>query len=307
MKRVLFFILMSVIFLTFGCSTVVEQDSNQVTSTTENTDALNKEYDYDQNVPELVLEYNGQSVNAVRGTYSWTVENGDEGIGIEADSGSPDELIKYQEQHIVINEASEIHFIFDREPTSYIVRIWNTDNYELSKEIDVVNDKIDITENQPCTIYEVIADFSSNNDLKESGKVYYSFVVNEYNQDVTSNIIVAGKGKWLEEKVDSSDVIVIVSNQSFYAPKVNMSSTINGVAVFNDKFAVGDQHKYSYYYINGDAGEYLFCINAENTTLNKTIQITENETLWMYITYWNSENEDEHIDVLMQNEPIGLD
>lgn len=129
----------------------------------------------------------------------------------------------------------------------------------------------------------------------------------EHNQEASSNIVVTGQGEWLENKADSYDVIVIVSNQSFYIPKIRMSGDMNGVTVFDDEFVVGDQHVYSYYYIEAEKGDYSFSISTEDTKLNKTIQLKEDRTLWMYITYWNSENENEYIDVLIQNEQIGLD
>ncbi len=307
MRKVLFIIFMVVVLFTLGCTDARQQESNQVTNKNANTDALDKEYDYSQDVPELVLEYNNESVDAVRGTYSWNIEKGDEGTYIEADSGPPEELIKHQEQQITINEATDIHLVFDRDPASYTVLIWNEENYELSEEIDVFDNNISININQTCTIYEVIANFSFDNDLKEAGTVYYAFIVNEYNQDISSNIVVAGKGGWLNDKADTSDVVVIVSNQSFDFPKIKISGNINGVSVFDDEFLVGNQHEYSYYFINADTGEYSFSINTEDITLNKKIEINEDGPLWMYITYWNSRNENEHIDVLVQNEPVGLD
>ena len=193
-KSILFVVLILCLCLTFSsCLWSVNLKSNdnavQISEMPNNTDINNSSSsaqnesgynDCDYDIPSLSIEYKDGIYSAVTGTYSWNVIQGVTGCGIEADAGTPDVLIKYQEKPILIAENSEINLIFNPMPTNYEVKIWNTENYDLSQVIDNNDDKIIITKDQPFTIYEVVADFEFESDgIKQSGRVYYAFAVNQ--------------------------------------------------------------------------------------------------------------------------------
>lgn len=145
----------------------------------EKAEAIFDEYSFNEDVPNLFIMYDNQTIMAAKGTYSWMIEYGIYGMSVEADSGPPEELVGYQERPITIEEYTELRLVFSRIPTSYTVRIWNEQDYDLSQEMDVYGDTISIAKDQPRTIYTVTAKFEFiDGDFKESGTVHYVFVVN---------------------------------------------------------------------------------------------------------------------------------
>lgn len=118
------------------------------------------------------------------------------------------------------------------------------------------------------------------------------------------NLYTSGDGKYSEEMEENASIIVMVSNQSFDVPSVQMSGTVDGLHIFDDKYNVGNQHQYAYYYVYTSPGEHEFEILANGISIKETVTITEDEPLWICFSYWNSENEDEKISVYSQNERI---
>lgn len=116
-------------------------------------------------------------------------------------------------------------------------------------------------------------------------------------------------GDYSEEKVLKSDVVIMVSNQSFYKPTVKLIGTINGEKVFSDGYKVKDQHEVVYYYGKLPYGEYTMeIVSDDGASIEETFQVNEgDDTLWMYITYWCSDDDNTKINILKQNEPIYLD
>lgn len=121
------------------------------------------------------------------------------------------------------------------------------------------------------------------------------------------NLYTSGDGTFSEQKEENASVIVMVSNQSFEVPKVQMSATVDGLHIFDDEYHVGTQHEYSYYYVYASPGEHEFEVMANGISIKETVTITEDEPLWVCFSYWNTENEDEKISVLAQNERILID
>lgn len=120
------------------------------------------------------------------------------------------------------------------------------------------------------------------------------------------NLYTSGDGMYSEEKEENANIIVMVSNQSFDVPKVQMSGTVDGLHIFDDKYSVGNQHQYAYYYVYASQGEHEFEIMANEISIKETVTITE-EPLWVCFSYWNSDNEGEKISVYSQNDRILID
>ena len=100
------------------------------------------------------------------------------------------------------------------------------------------------------------------------------------------------------------NLIVMVSNQSYYNKKVKIQGYIDNVDFFNDKFLVGNQHLVSYYYINLADGEHSFVIKSEDgASLNENIEIGKEKT-WVYISYGNDEKSNPILHYKIQNEPF---
>lgn len=139
----------------------------------------------------------------------------------------------------------------------------------------------------------------------EVGTESQSMDVSESAKD--GNLYTSGDGQYSEEKEDNASIIVMVSNQSFDVPNVKMSGTVDGLHVFDDNYSVGDQHQYAYYYVHASPGEHEFKIKANDISITETVDINEGEPLWICLSYWNSENEEEQISVLSQNSRILID
>lgn len=139
-----------------------------------------------------------------------------------------------------------------------------------------------------------------------------TFVLSSYKiYFFNGNIIVEKRNfhnsNYSEKEIDSSNLIVMVSNQSFFKDNVNIKGYIDMELLFNEKFKVGNQHLVSYYYSNLPIGEHVLIIESEDgAELTENIRINNDKT-WIYITYWNNENSGPKINYQKQNEPIGID
>ncbi|WP_432361305.1 hypothetical protein [Sporosarcina sp. UB5] len=119
--------------------------------------------------PDLIVISNGNEVDAVLGTYSWTYDNGDGSFtGIEADSFGPTEIVKHQSNPIKTKLGSEVVLDFGRIPNEIRVRIW--DNNEVLREVEV-EDNTFTTDEQGTIVYEVYATW-------EQGSAHYSVELN---------------------------------------------------------------------------------------------------------------------------------
>jgi len=138
-----------------GCSQTSLQVSNKIISLRE--------------PPELIVTFNNKSISAVRGTYSWYIDNGDGTCtGIESDSGPPPELVEFQEELLNVKPKSSIALDFGAKPDDYKVRIWQSNN-PITQQ---VNNGIIISPQQKgLVVYEVHATWKEGNS-------YYAFSVN---------------------------------------------------------------------------------------------------------------------------------
>lgn len=113
-------------------------------------------------------------------------------------------------------------------------------------------------------------------------------------------------GLFDEKKFQESTYQFIISNQSFEVPSIKLTCYIDDKEIFSDTYHVLDQHEYSYYYFDLQAGTYELVIESENgETMRERITLTESQE-YAYITYWG-DGDNETINYITSSQPIGLD
>jgi hypothetical protein len=120
------------------------------------------------NPPALKILYQDKSIDAKRGTYSWTIDNNDgTKTTTNADSSAPPELVKDSTQ-LTVSPKSSLNLSFSDKPTDITINIWQ-DNKTIKQSI--INDKVVTPELKGSVIYEVIGTW-------KQGTVSYAFLVN---------------------------------------------------------------------------------------------------------------------------------
>lgn len=113
--------------------------------------------------PEIYVIYENERYKGVKGTSSWIVDLGDGNISsTEVDSITPNELVDYQEQKIVLKENVSFKVDFDVKPISYSIKIW--DGLNDTEEVIYNNGKgILVPSNREVVIYVVSATWAQGN------------------------------------------------------------------------------------------------------------------------------------------------
>jgi hypothetical protein len=152
--------LLTVFLLIFLLSSLVGCSDNK-------TGADNKKEEL-QSPPTLKVSYQDKSIQAVRGTYTWTTDNKDgTKKTINADTSGPTELVK-NSTPLTVSPNSTITLNFSDKPEDITVNIWQ-ENKPI-KQI-ITDSKVTTPEFKDSVIYEVIATW-------DQGTVYYAFLVN---------------------------------------------------------------------------------------------------------------------------------
>jgi len=149
-------LILVMILTTVGCS-------NEKVTTYENDISKDIAKNTEQAVtpPKLTVSIEGNTIIAGRGSYSWSIDNGDGTTkSIHADTGPPPE---FASKEIFVKSQSKVHLIFDEEPSDYQVEIWETDN-----KIVVTDNTYTITQNKGSVLYLVVANW-------EQGTATYAF------------------------------------------------------------------------------------------------------------------------------------
>lgn len=162
-------ILMSALLILAGCTDTENDDltDSDGTETAGNPDTQNSGSTNDEILepPELTVVAGDESVDAVMGTYSWSIDNEDGTMtAIEADSAAPPELVSTMTALEVTGDTS-IELDFEIEPDSYTVKIWEEGNTVISKSEEV------LLTNEGTVIYEVLANW-------QEGTASYAFTLN---------------------------------------------------------------------------------------------------------------------------------
>lgn len=124
-----------------------------------------------------VLDSTCMGLEATRGTYSWTYDNGDgTKSGVCADSSHPLEWQEYLVPMITADDTVELHF--DVQPQSFTVRCWSDTYWGQmdAKEESVSVDGNTLELKEGGYIYEVTATWTGEN-LAAEGTAHYGFYV----------------------------------------------------------------------------------------------------------------------------------
>lgn len=171
MKRQLYlipFFLVSLL-VSVGCGNQAEQMLEEGTQLNETTEAEAGESEgmAGEEFPEppgLTVIAGGGTIEALLGTYSWSVNNEDGTItAIEADTAPPPDLVRAMTP-IAVTSDTVVELEFEVEPDRYSVRTWEED-YTVSSSRDDV-----ILTRDGRVIYEVRASWAQ-------GTATYAFVL----------------------------------------------------------------------------------------------------------------------------------
>ena len=163
MKRLVVVLTLAGLLSLMGC-----YDANDTTSKAkeiiENVEAAHSSQDTILEPPGLTVAIGKEIIKPIRGTYSWSIDNGDgTGEGIEADSEAPPDLVKGKIALQVTADAP-VELNFEEPPTNYILRIWDED-YTILRQTK----EVDLSETGTF-IYEVLAHW-------EQGTASYAFAI----------------------------------------------------------------------------------------------------------------------------------
>ena len=118
----LLFMTISASILLVGCNNVQDNDtSNKKTNKNTTTTISNKE----KNPPTLNLTIGGIDIKTHRGAYNWSYldkKTGQE-VTTQTDTLSPTQMLSI-EQAIHVNLSEPIVLEFEKEPTTYEIKIW---------------------------------------------------------------------------------------------------------------------------------------------------------------------------------------
>lgn len=140
--------------------------------------------------PDLSVQHEGLSVQALGGTYSWNYANADgTSTGIEADSMHPLDAKEYMP--VLSAVEGEAWLIFDTAPDEITVKAWSVsqwgdfDAVDDAVEVSVFEDKITLLEGGH--IYEVYAKWTRFEEF--GGSAHYSFCTSPLGVTMTAESI----------------------------------------------------------------------------------------------------------------------
>lgn len=119
--------------------------------------------------PKIFIEYEAQKVEAVIGSYSWTIQKaGDDSVHIDSCSGGSEELVAYQVEPLFVRPGDSLKVVFEDHKGAYGVKIFR--DWITFDSVDVTQDTIIIPEEYGEIIYEIHA-------IWLEGDAYYAFKV----------------------------------------------------------------------------------------------------------------------------------
>src|SRR6056297_760922 len=113
--------------------------------------------------PELVVGSGNNQVTAVTGTYGWS-ENSQ---NIEADSDTPPNIVKFQEDDFIVSQGDTLNLVFKKVPNDVKVSIWK--NNEILQQ-ELMDNKLTVPDETGNFVYEAVVDY-------DQGTVHYAFEV----------------------------------------------------------------------------------------------------------------------------------
>ncbi len=82
-------------------------------------------------------------------------------------------------------------------------------------------------------------------------------------------------------------LIVRISNQAFDDPDVRLTATLDGVALFNQSFAVEGQHTVTLFGVEAEPGRHtLTVVSDSGAQISQTVTLPAGSQRWLVVDYW---------------------
>lgn len=109
-------------------------------------------------------------------------------------------------------------------------------------------------------------------------------------EDNAGKIISNNKYKSSNEKEEKSNLIIIISNQSFANRDVKIEVAIDGKKIIDNRFKVEDQHNWLYFYYSlADGNHTIRALSEDGARIEENFDIDMNNKKWILIKYWKDE------------------
>jgi len=102
-----------------------------------------------------------------------------------------------------------------------------------------------------------------------------------------------------EEKMQNSNLIVTVTNQSFEKPKINAIGYVDDEKFFSDTFRVANQHRVTYFYKSLINGQYSFKVVTTDNIVNSIDIDIDNDKKYVYVSLYEDNIDLRVTDTLM--------
>ncbi|MGF7059546.1 hypothetical protein [Brassicibacter mesophilus] len=118
-------------------------------------------------------------------------------------------------------------------------------------------------------------------------------------------IISNNRYKSLKEKEGVSNLIIIISNQSFSNRNVEIEVAIDGKKIIDNSFKVEDQHNWLYFYYNlADGSHTIHALSEDGAEIEEDFDIDINNKKWILIEYWKEENSNSKLTYDIKTRPF---
>lgn len=110
----------------------------------------------------------------------------------------------------------------------------------------------------------------------------------------------------VEEK--QANLVLYVSNQSSDDEEVRLTVKVDGIAVVDGDFHVGDQHNWIKFPLEMSPGTHNVTAEAESgAAFSETFQVLDNEARFAVINYWAKDDHDPRdFSWFIQQEPVAF-
>ena len=107
--------------------------------------------------------------------------------------------------------------------------------------------------------------------------------------------IISDNGEFNSDAEKKSDLIIVLSNQSFYQSEINLKVFIDGIELVNQNCKVENQHKsYNYYYFLQGSHE-IRVKSSDGKEVIKNISLSGQKPKWLLFFYWKSETDEANL------------
>lgn len=106
---------------------------------------------------------------------------------------------------------------------------------------------------------------------------------------------------------EPAPLTLIVSNQSFDHPTVEITIEVDGVEVVGEAFDVEGQHSWEPFGLDLPAGgHHLHAVSDTGAEIDGEFVTADNEPLWAVLSYWSDAEEPRHFTLSTMDDPPGF-